>query len=409
MLLIMKPKLPFLLLALILASCNNQKARNQDDAVFNVSFDDCKTTVDLKLSDLIDNYTFVKLETTPESLIGLNPRIILAKDNIIVIDMNGIYKFTADGRFVRKIIKFGRGPDEISIAINYSYYEKRNLLLIEDNIRNKDILQIYDIENEKFLDPIKKYSHGRWGSFLVYNDSLIMGSMAPVIVDTNRYALFIQNSEGKILSGITNSRKVLDARLNKETVQRLLFCQGVNDVFSFYVYDDTLFRYTPKGLLPYLIVSYNSPRNYMRTMGFKIGESRVGFPSVDNSSFILLTESTYTGESQEGSMVRFNYNRNYYFLNKTDKSFSKIKSYTDDISGKIQECNGETLSFPVLILGNSLYVLYYPNDLINSKLKDYASLPPDVSDQLQKIQEGLDVMDNPILLIGSIKKSIKID
>ena len=405
----MKPMLPFLLLALILASCNNQKARNQDDAVFNVSFDDCKTTVDLKLSDLIDNYTFVKLETTPESLIGLNPRIILAKDNIIVIDMNGIYKFTPDGRFVRKIIKFGRGPDEISIAINYSYYEKRNLLLIEDNIRNKDILQIYDIENEKFLNPIKKYSPGRWGSFLVYNDSLIMGSMAPVIVDTNRYALFIQNSEGKILSGITNSRKVLDARLNKETVQRLLFCQGGNDVFSFYVYDDTLFRYTPKGLLPYLIVSYNSPRDYMRTMGFKIGESRVGFPSVDNSSFILLTESTYTGESQEGSMVRFNYNRNYYFLNKNNKSFSKIKSYTDDISGKIQECNGEILNFPVLMVGNSLYVLYYPNDLINSKLEENTFLSPDVSEQLQKIKEGLDLMDNPILLIGSIKKSIKID
>jgi hypothetical protein len=108
-------------------------------------------------------------------------------------------------------------------------------------------------------------------------------------------------------------------------------------------------------------------------------------------------------------MVKFNYDRNYYFLNKTDKSFSKIKSYTDDISGKIQECNGEMLNFPVLTLGNSLYVLYYPNDLINSNFKENASLSPDVSDQLQKIKEGLDVMDNPILLIGSIKKSIKID
>jgi hypothetical protein len=403
----MKPKLTFLLLVLFLASCNN-KGRNQDDAVFNVSFDNCKITIDLKLSDIADSYKFVKLETTPESLIGINPRMILARDNIIVIDMNGVYKFTTDGRFVRKIIKLGRGPDEISSAINYSYSEKSNLLLIEDNIRNKDILQIYDIENERFLDPIKKCSPGRWGGFLVYNDSLIMGSMVPVIIDTNRFALFIQNSKGRILSGITNSRKVQDARLNKETVQRLLFCQGENDIFSFYVYDDTLFRYTPKGLLPYLIVSYNSPRNYMRTMGFKIGESRVGFPSVDNSSFILLSESTYTGESQEGSMVKFNYNRNYYFLNKTDKSFSKIKSYTDDISGKIQECNGEILNFPVLIQGNSLYVLYNPNDLINSKLKENTSLSPDVSDQLQKIQEGLDVMDNPILLIGSIKKSIKI-
>jgi hypothetical protein len=233
--------------------------------------------------------------------------------------------------------------------------------------------------------------------------------MLPVIVDTNRYALFIQNSKGKIITGITNSRKVLDARLNKETVQRLLFCQGENDLFSFYVYDDTLFRYTSKGLLPYLIVSYNSPRNYMRTMGFKIGESRVGFPSIDNSSFILLTENTYTGESQEGSMVKFNYIRNYYFLNKTNKSFSKIKSYTDDISGKIQECNGEILDFPDLIVGNSLYVLYYPNDLINSKLKENTSLSPDVSDKLQKIIEELDLMDNPVLLIGSIKKNIKID
>jgi hypothetical protein len=404
----MKPRLTFLLLLLSITSCNN-KERNQDDAVYNVSFDNCKTTIDLKLSDIVDSYKFVKLETTPESLIGINPRIILARDNIIIIDMNGVYKFTTNGRFVRKIIKLGRGPDEISSAINYSYSEKSNLLLIEDNIRNKDILQIYDIENERFLDPIKKCSPGRWGGFLVYNDSLIMGSMVPVIIDTNRFALFIQNSKGRILSGITNSRKVQDARLNKETVQRLLFCQGGNDIFSFYVYDDTLFRYTTKGLLPYLIVSYNSPRNYMRTMGFKIGESRVGFPSVDNSSFILLSESTYTGESQEGSMVKFNYNRNYYFLNKTDKSFSKIKSYTDDISGKIQECNGEMLNFPVLIQGNSLYVLYNPNDLINSKLKENTSLSPDASDQLQKIQEGLDVMDNPILLIGSIKKSIKVD
>lgn len=221
----MIPKLTFLLLVLFLASCNN-KDRNQDDAVYNVRFDNCKTTIDLKLSDIVDSYKFVKLETTPESLIGVNPRIILARDNIIVIDMNGVYKFTTDGRFVRKIIKLGRGPDEISSVINYSYSEKSNLLLIEDNIRNKDILQTYDIENERFLEPIKKCSPGRWGGFLVYNDSLIMGSIVPVIIDTNRFALFIQNSKGKILSGITNSRKVLDARLNKETVQRLLFCQG---------------------------------------------------------------------------------------------------------------------------------------------------------------------------------------
>jgi hypothetical protein len=404
----MKSKLTFLLLVLFLASCNNQKDKKQDELVLNIRFDNYESTIDLNLSDLIDGYKFVNLETTPESLIGINPRIILARENIIVIDRNGIFKFSADGQFISKMIKPGRGPDEISLAINYSYSEERNQLLIEDNIKNRDILQIYDIENEIFLDPIKKYSPGRWGSFLVYNDSLIMGSVVQVTVDTNRYAMFIQNSQGRIISGITNSRKVLDARLNKETAQRLQFYRGGKDIFTFYVYDDTLFKYSPEGLIPYLIVSYDSPRNYIRTMGFKIGESRVGFPTGYNSSFILLNESIYTGESQEGSMTRFNYDRNYFFLNLTDRSFSKIRSYTDDISGKIQECNGEDLNFPV-ISDNKIYVQYNPDELMNSKSGNYASLPSGISDQLQQIQVGLNLMDNPILLIGSIKKNIEID
>jgi len=405
----MKSKPSSLLFALLVASCINQKGEKQDEAVYNVSFDNCKATIELKLSDLIDTYEFVKLETTPESLIGTNPRIILARYNILVFDRNGVYKFTKEGRFVGKIIKFGRGPEEISFALNYSYSEKNNHLLLEDNIRNKDILQIFDVENERFLKPVKKCFPGRWGSFLVYSDSLIMGSMVPVIVDSNRYAMFIQNSEGKILSGITTSRKILDARLNKQTTQRLLFCQADKDLFTYYVYDDTLFKYTPEGLLPYLIVSYNSSRDYIRTMGFHIGESRVGFPPVDNYGFILLNESIYTGESQEGSMIRANYNRNYYFLNKTDKSFSKIKTYTDNISGKIQECNGEPLNFPVITPGNRLYVLYSPDELINNKARESTSLPPNISDQLLNVQKGLNVMDNPVLLIGSIKKNIITD
>ena len=46
---------------------------------------------------------------------------------------------------------------------------------------------------------------------------------------------------------------------------------------------------------------------------------------------------------------------------------------------------------------------------MNSSPSDYNSLPTDIADQLQKIREGLNIMDNPVLLIGSIKKNIKID
>jgi len=386
-----------------LISCRNSVNGQKKNGEFRVSFDNCKTSIYLKLSDLIDSCRLIPLESTPESLLGNNPRFIFSDEYIIVYDATGIYKFSKEGQFIRKIIKFGRGPQELSPVITYYLYEKANQLFIEDQIRNKDIIQIYDIEQERFLDPVKKCFPGRWESFMVYNDSLIMGSLLPVIIDTNRYALFIQNFKGDFITGISNSRKVLDARLNKETVQRLELCPGDKETYTHYVYDDTLFRYNNNRLLPYLIVSYNTPRNYIRSMGFEIGESRVGFPQVDNQSFMLLIESVYQGATQVGSMTKFIYKNTYYFLDKSDKSFSRIKSYTDNITGKMQECNGEILNFPTILPGNKIYVLYNPDELLNIKLKENSDIPPGISSQIPVIQKKLNEMDNPILLIGTIK------
>jgi hypothetical protein len=399
-----KSTLIVLILIIGLISCRNSVNGLKESSQFLVSFDNCKSSVDLKLSDLIDSCRLVRLESTPESLLGNNPRFIIGNEYILVVDINGILKFSKEGRFIRKVIKFGRGPQELSRAIWYYHYEKANLIFIEDQIQNKDKIQIYDIGKEKFSDPVKKCFPGRWGSFMVYNDSLIMGSLLPVVVDTNRYALFIQNFKGDFITGISNSRKVLDARLNKETVQRLDLCPGDNDIYTNYVYDDTLFRYNNNRLLPYLIVSYNLPRNYMRSMGFEIGESRVGFPQIDNHSFMLLIESVYTGATQEGSMTKFNYKNYYYFLSKSDKSFSKIKSYTDNITGKKQECNGAILNFPAILPRDKIYVSYNPQELLNIKLNENSGMPAGLSGQIQEIKKKLNEMDNPVLLIGTIKK-----
>lgn len=402
----MKYKFILIVLTFIfgLISCRNSVNGQKENSEFRVSFDNCKKSIDLKLSDLIDSCRFIPLESTPESLLGNMPRFIIGNKYILVVDINGIYKFSKEGKFIGKIIKFGRGPQELSRVIWYFHYEKANLLFIEDWVQNKDLIQIYDIEKEKFSDPVKKCFLGRWGSFTVYNDSLIMGSLLPTVVDTMRYALFIQNFKGDFITGISNSRKVLDARLNKETVQRLEFCKGDNNIYTHYVYDDTLFRYNNNILLPYLTVSYKSNRNYMRSMGYEIGESRVGFPQIDNQSFMLLMESVYQGATQEGSMTKFNYKNTYYFLNKSDRSFSKIKSYTDDITGKKQECNGEILNFPTILPGDKIYVSYNPQELLKIKLKENPVMPPSLSNQIQEVQKNLNEMDNPVLLIGKIKK-----
>lgn len=151
-----------------LISCRNSANGQKENSEFNVSFDDCKTSVDLKLSDLIDSCRLIRLESTPESLLGNMPRFIIGNEYILVVDINAILKFSKEFRFIRKVIKFGRGPQELSRAIWYYHYEKANLLFIEDQIQNKDKIQIYDIGKEKFSDPVKKCFQGRWGSFMYY-------------------------------------------------------------------------------------------------------------------------------------------------------------------------------------------------------------------------------------------------
>lgn len=406
----MKKKLTIIALTLFVTfvSCKNSMDNLKGNKVFQVSFENCKTSIDLNLCDLVENCNLIQLETTNESLVGNSFRIILSNDYIIVLDRSGILKFTNEGKFISKIINIGKGPQEISPSINYFFYEKNNLLFIEDVLQNKDILLIYDIEKEKFLDPVRKCFPGRWGSFVIYNDSLIMGTLSPVISDTNRYALFIQNFKGKLITGTTGNRKILDARNKSATVQRLVILTGDEELYTYYIYDDTLFRLKDNKLFPYLTVSYKAPRNFIRSVLPDVGESRVGFPSVDNSCFMILNEIKLEGSNQTEMATRFNYKRNYYLLNKSDSSFARINSYSDNITGILQESNGETLNLPVIHPGGKIHVKYDYSDLIGREFKSDSDseLSPSLYTQLREVQKNMNELDNPILLIGSIKKKI---
>lgn len=398
-----------LILFAALISCKRTAENSAEENIFNVSFEQCKTSVDLKLSDLTDDCSLIMLETTDESMLASFPRLVTNDPDIIIYDRNGVYKFSSEGSFVRKIINKGNGPDEISISFTCIFNEKTNQMIINDRMRNRELL-IYDTETEKFLEPVKKCVPGWWGSFVLCNDSLILATSNPVIADTNSYALFLQNFKGDFLSGIAGDRKILNRMREIEQVQRLVICPGDIDIYTHYVFDDTLFRYNNNKLSPYLIVSYNTPRDFIRATLAEVGESRVGFPSIDNPGFMILYESILQGSTQIDRGTMFNYDRNYFFLNKSDGSFSRIKSYTDNITGKVQESNGDQIRFPEMLPGGKFYILYEASELKaiepnNQLLRD---MPAGIYDQMHEILENLDEMDNQVLLTGTFKKNIKL-
>ena len=180
----------------------------------------------------------------------------------------------------------------------------------------------------------------------------------------------------------------------------------------FIIYDDTLFKYNDNKLTPYVIVSYNTSRTFLRGTYSQEGERWLNYPSVQNSKFMLFYELTFLGTTpNQMAGVSFNYTQNYFFLKKSNSSLSRIRTYTDNITGKVQEGSGDfpiigrSSIIPGIMQGDRLFVTYEASILKTLKpdselLRD---MPAGTTDQLQTILKNIKEMDNPVLLIGTLK------
>lgn len=407
----MKIKNPVLLVLMsIFTLCNcNYSSDNHKD--YNVELEDCKITIDLKLSDLIDSCRLVQLETTNESILGNSYwYFYITNDYIIVDDNNGIYLFATDGKFIDKIIKSGRGPQEVSNVHSIYYYEKKDLLFINDQFNNLNYILCYDLKSRTFKPPIKKCFSIQWEDFMVYNDSLIMGSPSLLDADYNPYAIFFQDFEGNFISGLISKRKVITSRNQEQVLQRMRFYSGDQNIHVKYIYDDTLFNLDVNQLSPYLVTKFNSPKIDPPNMVIRIGDNRSYFEKFENSSFLIFRNQTYKGSIPFNGGAKADYKRDYFLLNKSNGEYGVIKSYKDDFIGKIQTSESEIMTFPSSLPNNKLYVLYSPFDLLQNSSPELTGLgfSKSVQTQLNKIKNNLHETDNPILLFGIPKKKLLI-
>lgn len=404
-------KNPFFILILLISlsvnwQCGTVK-ETDEHSVFHLDLDNNKTFIDLKLSDLIDSCRLVPLETTNVSLLGNYFYFInITDDFILIVDKNGVNKFTADGKFIRRVINIGRGPQEISGSCQYFYQEDKNLLFITDDFVQNDSILCYNIKTETFMPSIKKCFPTRWENFIIYEDSLILGSILGLdYVDPNPYAIFIQNFKGDLITGIKSKRSLIHPKNGIETFQRMFIYTGDQSIHLSYFRGDTLFNFINNNLSPYLIPYYNS-RTKLPKMIPDVGYKQVGYENpYENKSFMIFNLQEFAGWNP-----RAQYKISYYFLNKSTGKFGEIKSYTDDLMGKVQNMENsmswtpgvsEEITFPKSLANGKLYVSYYPNELLkHTHFQEKSDFSKNLYTQLSQIKAKIDETDNPILLIG---------
>lgn len=389
-----------------------------ENKAFHVDVDNLKTTIDLRLSDLTDSCKLIRLETTPECVLGSYLRYIYVDNKYIIIDdQNGVYKFSSDGLFIKKILKPGRGPQEISRYIRCFYFEKKKILYFDETVRKNNFLYAYDIESEKFLEPVQKCFNENWGDFAIYKDSLIIASLSPGIwgstdnikmADSIPYVVFIQNLNGKFLYGIPSNKKF--SEFQDEFIQRGMIMTGDKNIHVKYIFDDTLFTLNNNRLSPYIIPNYIKPKENPEKAIPEIGDSRIMYPSYENSSFTIFSESTNDSRTNWEMGVRYNYKYKYFFLNKSNGKYAKISSYIDDLTGEEKKADGNEIKLPELLPNNKLLVVYPSYELLRKKSESHNTkgLSSSIYDQLENIQKDLYETDNPVLLVGIPKVDLQI-
>ncbi len=409
--------LTIFLLVPVVWNCSNPDTDSKD-LPFHIDFDNYKLSVDLKLSDLMEDCRLIALETTDESLLPDNFQVInLSGDYIIIHDRGNVYKFTSDGKFITKVLRNGRGPGEISVSCMYDYDNKANILYFEDDFNENNVIKRYDMESEKFLPPIPKCFKGFWLDLELYQDSLIMGSIEGVLRgETNPYALFIQNFKGDLIEGIKSNRTFIIPRPDNtkdEVLQRAVFYTGDENMHVMYWRDDTLFTLKNMQLSPYLIAEHKGKYTVPNLMPAE-GDTFTYYDQYENPGFMFIQHSLFTGWTSEGSFNRAHYKKDYIILNKTTGKYGLIQSYEDDFNRR-NYLLGKALTIkpgvdkefpkPKTSPDGLIFTTYYPTELPESITNNAFK---DLADQLNTLNRTLKETDNPVLLIGKPKKKLRI-
>jgi len=171
--------------------------------------------------DLVDSISVVQLETKEESLIGGIQRIISHKNRFYIVDytQQTVLCFNANGEFLFKINKRGRGPEE------YNYLEEFNIDPYNDQLMILvpwGYILYYDLDGN-FISKVKLPSE-----IIAYNE---------VYALNKDKLLFISLNECQASYYSRNSEKIIKRFLQTAKNQHVIFMP----VHKSYYYNDSLF------------------------------------------------------------------------------------------------------------------------------------------------------------------------
>ncbi len=359
-----------------------KEMKGNGNEIINCNISEVTDTIDLLLSNVIDNCELIPLETNNESLFQSVYHISIS-DNYIAIHSYGqmpIKLFGRQGNFIRNIGKIGRGPGEFSSLYGIQIDEATNKIYLAPFARATKLI-VYSLDDESLPDIPLIYKQTKF-QFYVENDVLTVLSM-PFEGDPAPIA-YQQTTDGKLIKECYDPKHLITNPRNAKG-QFVGFNSELSSTRNAGAYD--YFKMTWGAETPDTLYHYAADANKM------IPRFVASFTGENHGTWIREWKDHYWtwvfGDKYKGAKVVVN--------KKTLKSdFFKLKN---DFYGGI-ELNKFFMS------NNGWFISSMPAHELKEKFDktlESGNLKSKEQEKIKQLMNQIDENDNEVLFMGRMK------
>lgn len=407
--------LNYLFISLILLGCklnhdqNKYKIEKGDSIQSPMIIDiarDFNNEREFRLSEIAYDIEYIKLESTPESLIGHGViEMIVTDDYIYILNLNRLIQFDRTGKFIKQIGREGRGPGEVHGYRSITMDKENNILYVMAN-HKYEVLKYCAITG----DYLRNFPSSSYIGFNQYNGAFQLlgnGTFAGLSLWMGQYQpdytlIEIFDDEGNILK---NKKSHLFSYQDNDKIEKrhhvathmtwifedqLRLFEGIND---------TIYKLVDLELEPAYIFNLGKYKGPFDDMVGERRERYIRFGSFRETKSALYFLYRYNNEQITAKYSKDN-DRIVRLLNPKGES-NKI----------FNDLDGGLSIWPYYYEGQLENEWYMIVDAINMKqnlspeyLKESESIYPEKKDDLKEFIEELSIEDNPVIMVVKLHK-----
>lgn len=355
----------------------------------------------LLLSDIAYDLTYIRLQTDSSCFVDRinNPLsdIKFSNDRLFINDGSQLLSFDFNGKFLNKIGKLGKGPGEFIHIDNFTILD--TLVVIFSQAQQTAFLYTFD---NKFINDI---NINFWPKSLssLNNKYMVFGNSKGFRNFSKYFTLSILDKRGTLINNLINNKWAEKIEIAPNITTQLYHYY---DSLSYWEFQyDTIYRVIDekrvipryyinpgKDKMPFELllkseISSNKTDAYVKIWRF-IETKRYFFFRVGHK--IHLKHIIYDKYNHQGYNVLFSQNETKYVF------------FENDIDGG--------LPFWPLgnVNGNKVFSLFYGNELKDylkkSPLNNRFKVSKDKYNNLQDLANKVKIIDNPILMMVTLKE-----